>query len=88
MKPEPLKNKGFCDIHRNDLKRKAYWDEDIKSAVEWYKEWKTKAVSTFLKHYPEYNKEWIQFYASLNHRCIDIAYKSVILNKAFEDVMR
>ena len=83
MKPEPLKDKiTVCGMGE------VYLVISIKSAVEWYKEWKTKAVSTFLKHYPEYNKEWIQFYASLNHRCIDIAYQSFILNKAFEDVMK
>ena len=93
-KPEPLKDKGHYHQDGGELyecDQKEVWfhdDEDIKSAVEWYKEWKVKALSTFLKECPEYKKEWLEFYASRNYGSKDDAYQSFILNKAFEDVMK
>ncbi len=82
MKPEQLKNKGFCRailehpldcIKNNTCKARAYNDYDIKSAVEWLKQELQRFNTT-----EEINDAFTITTTEINNA----------INKAFEDVIK
>lgn len=83
MKPEPLKDKGFRNILRNDKKMKVYWEEDIKSAVEWYKCYQDK-----YKLRSDYPKLFKEYYYQRRYKKKRLSYELWLLNKAFEDIIK